>query len=135
MTALSMTMMKRRTMMVPLPLFPIDASALKSTIGHRHRTCPSCGLRPSQTIDDTDPSHKNLLTAAAPKHAILLDPSKQSHTLGIFVLKVPTMCPTCHQSSETFVCATGIAHFEGVIIMSLQCVSIVDASPTRSTHP
>ncbi len=92
------------------------------------------GLQPSQyateagIIDDSIPSHKNIVNVSKDSHAIDVDEriirSKTADGGNIGrdeVVQFSTSCPNCHQTTETNMCMIDIPHFKEVIIMSLDC--------------
>ena len=83
----------------------------------------SIGLQPSKqaiedgTIDDNNPSHKNIANNSTEgKHIVTGDFNVKEE-----VMKFNTACPHCFQPAETSMCLTDIPHFKEVIIMSLLC--------------
>jgi len=92
----------------------------------------SLGLQPSKaamdagTIDDNNPSHKNVLNSAAGSHSIDTKEG-EDEALGAVgigrreVMKFQTPCPHCHLQAETSMCVTDIPHFKEVVLMALYC--------------
>eukprot|EP00814_Leptocylindrus_danicus_P016629 CAMPEP_0116012476 /NCGR_PEP_ID=MMETSP0321-20121206/5148_1 /TAXON_ID=163516 /ORGANISM="Leptocylindrus danicus var. danicus, Strain B650" /LENGTH=659 /DNA_ID=CAMNT_0003481831 /DNA_START=22 /DNA_END=2001 /DNA_ORIENTATION=- len=95
----------------------------------------SLGLQPSAeavkagTIDDTNPSHKNVASGATKSsHSIEIEVAKKkkeedtNKNIGRQeAISFPTECPHCRKQSQTDMCVTDIPHFKEVIIMSLMC--------------
>jgi len=92
------------------------------------------GLQPSRdatevgTIDDSIPSHKNIVNVSRDSHSIEFDDRiivNQTADEGEIgrdeVVTFSTSCPNCHQTTETNMCMIDIPHFKEVIIMSLDC--------------
>lgn len=85
------------------------------------------GLQPSKEameagkIDDANPTHKNITNA--PSHNVSMEQKNENGASFVHqeVMKFPTTCPHCHESSETDMCIIDIPHFKEVIVMSLLC--------------
>mmetsp|Transcript_37602 Transcript_37602/g.82334 ORF Transcript_37602/g.82334 Transcript_37602/m.82334 type:complete len:560 (+) Transcript_37602:165-1844(+) len=112
---------------------------------HRYYRTPTqdmaLGLQPSKeaveagTIDDTNPSHKNVINVKKGGHTVEIDPElhkarrQNDSSLGKLnvplgrqeAMTFPTTCPHCRRDTETAMCTTDIPHFKEVIIMSLLC--------------
>uniref|UniRef100_A0A7S2UQT0 Zinc finger ZPR1-type domain-containing protein n=1 Tax=Attheya septentrionalis TaxID=420275 RepID=A0A7S2UQT0_9STRA len=103
----------------------------------------SLGLQPSKeavesgTIDNANPTHKNVVNVAKGGISMDIDQKKDKNgqpapisfdnPLGNTpigrqeVMKFPTKCSNCQQECETDMCITDIPHFKEVIIMALFC--------------